>query len=160
MNKIFSIALLATMLTVGCSRTYNVGSCASDAFLGLSFTTSYNKLVITDVARGPHTVAHSPNPLVFKKVSSSGGVYIYESVEENDVLHMELRFKGDRVAGILYLNGEKLSYVFGKVGVIGNLGKDASLEFGTCIDLHLGDQEQKIQNYLDGVPTVPVPPQN
>jgi hypothetical protein len=161
--KILATIALSAILLAGCGvprsvrGTYDLGSCSPNGYIAIAVDIKSKKIVLTDFSSGPHSIYHLDEQVVFDYKSSSGGEYVFESKDKEGIVYvLKLRFKNDRVAGYMFVDGRKSDVVYGGHGDADSLLKIGKQAYVLCVDMNTstGDGEQFINEFLNGGPVL------
>lgn len=107
---------------------YNLGGCAPQTFAAIHVVITGTTLVATSISDGPKNQDKIDNPPVFKFViEDADGVHFKN--EETDLV---LKFEDGTVVGMLSVNGEPKSMLYGAKGSEADLKKDGAVLYTVC----------------------------
>lgn len=174
--KLFRTVVFATCLAIGsfvvtaqapkveAPKEYVLGVCGGDGVTVIHATIAQGKLVFDYyLADDKGTIVKEEEPLIFSyvpgEVDKQGNIE-FSGEATIDVYKLELKglIRGNRIVGMIFANNQLAEVIYGHVGKVDDVVKDADSDLKFCVVLHEGGVSQipkALANFLKQVDSGP-----
>lgn len=146
--RIFRNLILASVLAfsaVACSSQtksepvgFDIGACSAEDFMALHVTVSDKEVTVISVNLGSNIVKTLKQPIVYKfdRKDADGSHFVF--IEGRDTFELVLKVDKDLVDGLLLVNDQKVSKLYGMLSDGSKLGENGIMMYQQCLQIREG----------------------